>query len=246
LSARGKQQRGGLELRITSRIVGGLKLRCAISRWLTLRPSPQDKTRGRRHRDTSDMSVKIVQDIASSAFSDAIDILAIIETVSALGLDQEARLQKIEKAEAVRAADVIWRALLSRLVSVVARHYAPVKPGDLHAEAAFELLKQNATLAAQMPFPIDIAEAQRLWGQCHGGHRLQRVRTIRDKQLAHVGTWPSAVTRPTNNDALEFAQATTRALEKLAHGAGVVGLSLDRQTPAYKQSAERFFAHWDN
>jgi hypothetical protein len=49
---------------------------------------------------------------------------------------------------------------------------------------------------------------------------------------------------PTIDDALGLARETTRALEKLAHGTGVVGLSLETQMPAYKQSAERFFAHW--
>lgn len=192
------------------------------------------------------MSAQIVRDIASNAFSDAVDILAIVETLTALGLDHEVRFRKIDEAGALRAADIVWRALSSRLVSVVARHYArPIRPGDRHAEAAFDLLKNDATLAAQMPFPNDITEAQRLWGKCRGDHRLKGFLSVRDKQLVHIGEWPPKISRPSVNDALAVARETTSALEKLAHGAGVVGLSLDTQMPPYKQSAERFFAHWD-
>jgi hypothetical protein len=187
------------------------------------------------------MSAQIVREIAAAAFKDAIDILAIIEVLSAQ--NHEARWQQVNQAGAGRAADIIKRALLSRLVILVARAYAPTKLGDLHAQMAFVLLK-DGSIAAQMPHATDLAEAQRLWSRCRGDHRLNAFLHFRDKQLAHVGTARSDIGLPTMDDELGLARDTTRALEKLAHGTGVVGLSLDTQMPAYRESAERFFAHW--
>jgi hypothetical protein len=41
-----------------------------------------------------------------------------------------------------------------------------------------------------------------------------------------------------------LARETARVFEKLAHASGVVGLSLDSQIPAHKDSAEHFWAPW--
>jgi hypothetical protein len=49
---------------------------------------------------------------------------------------------------------------------------------------------------------------------------------------------------PTYGEVFAIARQTASALEKLAHVTGVVGLSLDTQLPAHKESAEKFWAPW--
>lgn len=158
-------------------------------------------------------------------------------------LNHQSRWQGINDAGAGRAADIIQRALFALLISWVARAYAPTRPGDLHAQMAFDLLKDR-DIAGQMPHPSDLAEFQSIWSNCRGDHRLPAFLHFRDKQLAHLGEPRSGIGVPTIDDAFAIARATARALEKLAHAAGVVGVSLETQMPTYTQNAERFFAHW--
>jgi hypothetical protein len=49
---------------------------------------------------------------------------------------------------------------------------------------------------------------------------------------------------PTYGEVFAIARQTATALEKLAHVTGVVGVSLDTQLPAHKESAEKFWAPW--
>ena len=110
---------------------------------------------------------------------------------------------------------------------------------------AFELLKDRA-IAEQMPYQAELAEAQDIWGRCRGDHRLESFLHFRDEQLAHLSERQPDIDGAIINDVFAVAQQTTRALEKLAQGAGATGLSLETQIPAYTKSAARFFSHWTN
>jgi hypothetical protein len=107
---------------------------------------------------------------------------------------------------------------------------------------AFELLRDD-NIAKEMNHD-ELKQAQELWVNLCGDHRLYPFLHFRDKYLAHFGKPRPDIKLPTYGEVFALAQETTRALEKLAHASGVVGLSLDSQTPAHKESAERFWAPW--
>lgn len=107
---------------------------------------------------------------------------------------------------------------------------------------AFELLEDDNT--AQEMGQEDLKEAQTLWRRLCGDHRLEPFIHFRDKYLAHLGEPRPGVDLPTYGDVFALARQTTKALEKLAHAAGVAGLSLETQVPAHKESAEKFWAPW--
>ena len=162
------------------------------------------------------MSAKIVRKIAKTAFEDAIDMLATVEVLSAL--NDQSLWQQLQYAGAYRAAIIIKLALFTRLIIWVARAYArPTRPGDLHAEMAFELLNDRE-IAGQMTYPAELAEAQDIWRRCRGDHPLQSVLHFRNTQLAHLGERRPDIDGAIINDLFAVVRQTTRALEKLAQG----------------------------
>ena len=181
-----------------------------------------------------------VRKIAASAFIDAIEMLAIIEVLEAGNVKATPALNE---AGAGRAAEHIKRALFTRLHFLVARAYSKSRDGDLHARRAFDLLKSHA-VAKDMQNPGDLAEASQFWAKCCGDHRLERFLHFRDKFLAHLGEPDPKQGIPTYGEVFAIAGQTAQALEKLAHVTGVVGLSLESQIPAHKESAEKFWAPW--
>jgi hypothetical protein len=186
------------------------------------------------------MTTQIVREIAAAAFTDAIEILGIIEVLEAG--TQKPISQNLNEANAGRAAAHVQRSLFTRLHFLVARAYGKTRQGDRHARMAFELLKDEG-VAKEMG-EGDLKDAQQLWGRLCGDHRLEAFIHFRDKYLAHLGEPRPDLKLPTYGEVFALARETTRALEKLAHASGVVGLSLDSQIPAHKDSAERFWAPW--
>jgi len=186
------------------------------------------------------MSVERVQKISASAFTDAIEMLAIIEVLEAGNVKTT---EKLNKAGAGRAAAHVTRALFTRLHLLVARAYSRSRDGDLHARRAFDLLK-SYTVAKDMRNPQDLPEARKVWVKCCGDHRLERFLHYRDKFLAHLGEPDPKKGIPTYGEVFAVARQTAEALEKLAHVTGVVTLSLDSQVTAHKESAKRFWEPW--
>ena len=138
-------------------------------------------------------------------------------------------------------AKCVYRALWSRLVVIVARAYAVPRPGDRHAQSAFDLLKDPVVRSGveKTGNSATLDEAIAQWAKCRGDHRLQSILAFRDKQIAHWG-------RPCNpppiiNDIFAVSRATATALERLAQGTGVVTLSLDSQLMGYRDKANRFW-----
>jgi hypothetical protein len=184
-------------------------------------------------------TVQLVRDIASYAFTDAIDIMQVIETLEAS--NDPAVVGAINAARVGNVAECISRALWSRLVGVVARAYAPSKPGDLHAQRAFDLLKDQdiRTGLEKIGDPAALSAAVTQWGRCRDDHRRGSIKEFRDKQIAHWGTLKAPP--PIINDIFAVSRMTATAMTLLANGSGVVALSLDSQVMNYRGAADRFW-----
>jgi len=193
-------------------------------------------------RTVPTLDVQSICDISERAFWDGVEILTVIEV---LETGNQTRVQKaINKGDVRFAADVIKNALFTRLILLVARAHGGkgVWAGDRHAGMAFEQLKRFPKIAKEMqsPSPTDVADARRLWDKCRGDHRRKAFLHYRDKYLAHLGE--ADQDPPKYDDVFDFARATASALEKLAHGTGVVRVSHRSELQARKASAKNF---WD-
>jgi hypothetical protein len=186
------------------------------------------------------MTAQMVREIAAEAFSDAIDVLSIVETLDAG--NAPAAVAAVNAARTDAVAKCVYRALWSRLVVIVTRAYAAPRAGDRHAQYAFDLLKDPVVRSEveKMGNPATLDEAIAQWAKCRGDHRLQSIHTFRDKQIAHWGG-PLKSPPPIINDIFAVSRATATALERLAQGTGVVTLSLDSQLMAYPDDAKRFW-----
>jgi hypothetical protein len=189
---------------------------------------------------------QIVREIAASAFVDAIEIMAIIEVLQA-GNQKPTITKALNDAGAGRATEHIKRALFTRLHFLVARGYAKSRGGDLHAGRAFDLLKhkdvRKSVVSPQTE--ADMADAEQRWLKNIGDHRLPSFLHFRDKYLAHLGEPEEGIPIPTYGEVLGLARDTAYTFAKLALGSGVVGLTLDSQTPAHKESAVKFWGKWE-
>jgi len=185
------------------------------------------------------MTAKLIKDIASAAFLDAIDVLQIIETLEAGNTPFAVGAVNTAGTDAV--AKCVYRALWSRLILVVTRAYAPARPGDLHAQYALDLLKDPALRkeVEKSGDPTALANAIRHWAKCRGDNKLNTMRGFRDKQIAHWGQMQSQA--PVINDIFAMSRATATGMELLAQGAGVVTLSIASQLVGYRQKADRYW-----
>lgn len=185
------------------------------------------------------MTEQLVRDIAAGAFRDAIDVLQIIETLEAGNAPSAVAAVNAAGTDAV--AECVYRVLWSRLILLVTRAYAPARPGDLHAQYAFDLLKDHALRkeVEKSGDPTALANAIRLWAKCRGDNKLNTMRGFRDKQIAHWGQMQSQA--PVINDIFAMSRATATGMELLAQGAGVVTLSLASQLVGYRCKADRFW-----
>jgi hypothetical protein len=188
--------------------------------------------------------VELVQEIADSTFADAIDIMMLIETLEALNEPVVVFAIEANASAGIRADNVaacISRALWSRLVGVVARAYAPSRDGDLHAQRAFDLLKDQAvkTELEKIGDAAALSDAIAQWRRCRDDHRRPSIEGFRDKQIAHWGT-PKAP-MPIVNDIFAMSRMTASAMVRLANGAGVTSLNLDSQLMNYRGDADRFW-----
>jgi hypothetical protein len=186
------------------------------------------------------MTAQVVRDIAKEAFADAIEMLAIIETLEAG--NEPAVIAAVNSARTDAVVMYIYAALWSRLVVIVTRAYANnPRPGDRHAHHAFELLKdpQVKSQVEQSGHSSTLNEAIALWAKCRSDHRRKAIHDFRDKQVAHWGIQQSSPQIITQIFAV--TRATAAALERLAQGTGIVSLSLVSQLVNYRDTADRFW-----
>jgi hypothetical protein len=188
------------------------------------------------------MTAQMVRDIAKDAWVDAIEILKLIETLETG--NTPVAVAAINAAGTDDVVQCIYRALWSRLVMIVTRAYADARrPGDRHAQYAFDLLKNPAVRSEieKMGDCAILGEAIALWAKCRDDHRRQSIDGFRNKQIAHWGLLEK--TPPIINDVLAVSRATASALERLAQGTGVgVALTLESQRVVYQDKAKRFWA----
>jgi hypothetical protein len=187
------------------------------------------------------MTAQIVREISASAFTDAIEMLAIIEVLVAG--NEKPVIKGVNDAGAGRAAEHVKRALFTRLHLLVARCYGKTRRKDRHARKAFEILK-DPNVAKEMQSPTDLKGAQTKWDACCSDDRLTAFIHFRDKYIAHLGEPDPGLGIPTYGEVFALTRATATALEKLAHATGVVTLTLESQVPTHRESAQKFFAPW--
>ena len=190
-------------------------------------------------KTVASLDVQSIRDISERAFWDGLEILAVIEL---LEIGNQRRVQhSLNKSGRRLAADIIKNALVVHLTFSLTRAHGGGKvwPGDRDARAVFEQLKRNPAIANKMESPTDLAEARRRWNRCRADPRRKRIVDYRDKYVAHYGSPQSAP--PQYRELFGFARATASALEKLAHGTGVVRVSHESQLQARKASAKKFW-----
>jgi hypothetical protein len=71
-----------------------------------------------------------------------------------------------------------------------------------------------------------LGDAIAQWRRCRDDHRRKAIESFRDKQIAHWGTLQTPP--PIIKDIFAVSRMTATAMVRLANGAGVVTLSLDR------------------
>jgi hypothetical protein len=134
------------------------------------------------------MTERLVRDIAAGAFRDAIDVLSIIETLEAG--NTPSAVAAVNAASTATVAECVYRALWSRLILLVTRAYSTARAGDLHAQYAFDLLK-DATLRIEVEKSGDataLASAMAHWAACRGDNRLNIMREFQRQADRTLGS----------------------------------------------------------
>jgi hypothetical protein len=132
------------------------------------------------------MTEQLVRDIAAGAFRDAIDVLSIIETLEAG--NAPSAIAAVNAAGTDAVAECVYRALWSRLILLVTRSNGTARGGDLHAQRAFDLLK-DAALRTEVEKSDDataLANAIAHWAKCRGDNKLNTMHGFRDKQIRNA------------------------------------------------------------
>ncbi|MFY9958102.1 hypothetical protein [Bradyrhizobium sp.] len=95
--------------------------------------------------DDRELGQTVVDKISDGGFVDGIEISQIIEI---LRVQNEGGVNdELSKTDAAQAAMMIRNGLLTRLVLLVSRVYAPTRKHDMHVARAFELLMDPAVKA---------------------------------------------------------------------------------------------------
>ena len=128
----------------------------------------------------------------------------------------------------------------------VCRAFARVQEGDLHLKAAIDFLKAPGRIEeAKYPDrPGDLSKAVVLFDEGSADPRLDRLKHMRDKLIAHLARYELSNARPSYDDLFEFTRRTARIWEKLAHGRSII-IDLDQEVSVHRESAEAFWSRWE-
>lgn len=193
-------------------------------------------------------SIATVKLIARKAIEDAANIVGIIEILESSNTGKVN--PTINAANAGAAALQIQLSLIWRLHLIVARTYlSPVKSGDLHLKAGFELLKKSAIrqgcIAPGQGDTFKKAESE--WLRGCGDHRLPDIISTRHKFIAHLGEPDKDAAIPTYKDLFDFARKTASIMELFANSVGVAGSAdLSQEKESFKKSADQFWKPWSD
>ena len=143
-----------------------------------------------------------------------------------------------------RAAAHIQRALFAHMHTIISRHYLPTRDDDLTANRAFKLLQDAKVRTAVVSDEAKLANAEAQWKACNEDPSLGAYIHLRHKFLAHLAEPKSDVPKPIYKEVFDIARNTARCFGDLANGTGIVGLEIDTQIPAQKESAVAFWKPW--
>ncbi len=191
---------------------------------------------------------ELVKQISATAFTEAIDLMAclgVLRESESLGV-----AHALQTANASRAAIIVQKALLQRVLMTVERAFAPVNrsKSDRHARVAFEHLSDPKIFneVAKAGSRKQLQQARTTWRIYDQDARRRQLRHYRDKVVAHTGMRNPSIPTPLVRELTSYAMGTADALARLARGSGVVELQLKVQTAAYDKSAKAFWRVWRN
>ncbi|MBZ5762407.1 hypothetical protein LAV84_20950 [Rhizobium sp. VS19-DR104.2] len=186
-----------------------------------------------------------LREVAALGYQDAVLSMAMVATVERS--NSPACVGAINDAKADLATRLVVDALLFRLHIFVTRAFGRVSyKDDRHLRAAIEFLKRQPSLDG-LKSPEDPVRVQRAISNFDAtavDGRLERLKKMRDKQLAHMASYTEK-DRPTINDLFRLAKATADIWEDLAIGSATIFVEVDLQLSAYRKSADRFWCRWD-
>lgn len=195
---------------------------------------------------TNSYKAQKVREISAAAFTDSIESLALMEILDAGNGNGVAG--EITKAGAGFVGNEIQMCLFTRIHILISRAYSKVpRERDLNAEQAIKLLKEKSVFEEVQngkESTKNLNEAIEMWTQNRSNHLFQRFMEFRDTQLVHFSEKNPDIPTPLIREVFQFTRLTTAAIEKLAHGTGVVGLTLASQIPAHRKSADIFWKPW--
>lgn len=186
-----------------------------------------------------------LRQVAAQGYNDGIVCLATIAVVERANRTEV--IAPLEDEEAGRAAKLLIDSALFRLQMFVVRAFGIVRKNDRHLRAAIEFLERPGRLDEER-WPerrVDLEEAIRLFNEVASDPALDRLKHLRDKQLAHFSEMNPQFPLPTYNDLFGVTRKTAEVWERLSFGAGTVLVKLDHQIDAYRESAEAFWGRWD-
>jgi hypothetical protein len=194
----------------------------------------------------SDAKVERILKVAKIAFLEAIDIRACIEALEAS--NQPDVSQSLDDAKAARAAQLTQKALFGRLLMEVMTAFDPLRnSGDYHLRVGMKLIAQDIPRRAvlQRGGKIDdIEAAEHCWAKCLNFEPLERLRTYRNKFVAHLSDPPAGMKDPMISELFDLARMTAEVAEHLARGTGIVAVSLESQVIVYRESSHAFWGKW--
>lgn len=185
-----------------------------------------------------------IEKIAEKAYSDALEILELIEllrTQNTGGINQ-----RLRDAGAGRALIVVRNAMFSRLVLLVGGAYACPRSGDLHIHRAFNLLKNQAVRAecGRRGSAEVLGAATKDWQRWKGDHRQTSLKEFRDKYTAHSGLPDPDVPPLTYEQLFALANATATIMGNLARATGVRPEGLEPWKGEIAAAAANFWKPW--
>src|SRR6266487_665252 len=157
---------------------------------------------------------ELVKQISATAFTEAIDLMAclgVLRESESLGV-----AHALQTANASRAAIIVQKALLQRVLMTVERAFAPVNrsKSDRHARVAFEHLSDPKIFneVAKAGSRKQLQQARTTWRIYDQDARRRQLRHYRDKVVAHTGMRNPSIPTPLVRELTSYAMGTADAL----------------------------------
>lgn len=197
---------------------------------------------------STDEQWRALRDYALLGFSDAVNCKAMIANLEAANAPTVPA--SINERGAALAALLIRDCLATRLLLIVCRAYAPVQKGrDKNLRAAIGILRGEHGLGAVKSHPHWREEVgQHLqfaldrFDELRSDPRLERLKHVRDKSLAHLGRIDPNLPAPSYADMFSFTNDTCAVWEALALGTEVIFIRVADQVAEHEKHANAFWS----